>query len=67
MEFSQIDMNKVHPVDRYGYDPLPFNHGEYVWVKESESWEPGTYTYAWDADKGYITKGGYTLKGSYEV
>jgi len=67
IEFGQIDPSKIHPVQRYGYDPLPFNRGDYVWVEESQTWEPGTYTHAYDVATGVFKRTGYKLKGSYGV
>jgi hypothetical protein len=54
----------IHPVSRYGFDPLPGNKGEYVWVEETQSYEPGTYTYNYDLATGYFVRTGYKLKGT---
>lgn len=37
VEFGRVPDNEVHPVDRLGFDPIPGNKGEYVWVEESRS------------------------------
>lgn len=54
-------MIEIHPVSRFGYDPLPGNKGEYVWV-EGQGYLPGTYTYEYDVATGYFVRTGYTLK-----
>lgn len=56
-------MSEIHPVSRFGYDPLPGNNGEYVWVEETRSYEPGRYNYDWDQATGTFKRNGYTLKG----
>lgn len=41
MKFTQISPNEVHPVCRYGYDPIPGNNGEYWWDEETRTYKPG--------------------------
>lgn len=63
IEFTKIPASEVHPVSRYGYDPIPGNKGQYVWVEETRTYEPGVYTYEYDIETGYLRRTGYTLKG----
>ena len=61
--FKKVPPSDIHPVSRYGYDPLPGNKGEYVWVEETQSYEPGTYTYEYNISTGLFRRTGYILKG----
>lgn len=60
--FTQIPPDEIHPVDRYGYDPIPGNRGEYVWVEETRSYVPGKYTFDYDKSTGRLHRTGYVLK-----
>lgn len=40
IEFTQIPGEQIHPVDRFGFDPIPGNNGHYYWVAE-QGWVPG--------------------------
>ena len=63
IEFSQIPASEIHPVTRFGFDPLPGNKGQYVWVEETRTYEPGTYTHEFDIESGLFKRTGYKLKG----
>lgn len=64
--FSQIPPEDIHPVDRYGYDPIPGNRGEYVWV-EGQGYLPGVKTYDYNVVTGRFDYVGYTLKSSSDM
>jgi hypothetical protein len=40
MTFEEIPASEVHPVTRYGYDPIPGNRGHYAWDEETRTYYP---------------------------
>jgi hypothetical protein len=66
INFSRVPESEIHPVSRWGYDPIPGNNGEYVWVEETRSYEPGHYTHEYDVTTGTFRRTGYVLKSSTE-
>ena len=54
-------VEEIHPVDRYGFDPVPFNKGEYIYI-EGEGYVPGRYTYKFDIDAGIFVRTGAIRK-----
>lgn len=62
IKFSQIPASEVHPVSRFGYDPLPGNKGEYIWDEDAGGYVPGRYIYEFDVESGLFRKVGSVRK-----